>query len=340
MLNPFSFISFFAKWVEGTRFDIVKLVSALIVSRVCIWVIISWNKVPHYEDSFVIETYKDNSVCQDSLFAGITIQRPYNTFNTLKIKKATAYWKVNFSGYYDRDSTQFVEKNAKTGVLFNTLADTVHNFNADSVAILFHVNGKLQLENDIARKNNNVKVMGGPVPSVERDSTLTDSLGCCIASADIVSALYPSKLDDKVRPIFLFSPVVENHIDIVHSITHLFSEDGDISQYRYSLKLKTNSCVNNINFLKIDFGGPTRFTAIYPKPDRESVSGIVYTDKTKISEINTSGLYMYCQLLESSGLQTVRMYLISTIATFFLGVAIKLLLEILWRMLKQKCIKS
>ncbi len=35
---------------------IVKLVSALIVSSVCIWGFISWNKVPHYEDSFVIET--------------------------------------------------------------------------------------------------------------------------------------------------------------------------------------------------------------------------------------------------------------------------------------------
>lgn len=339
MLNPSSFISFFAKWAEGTRFDLVKIVSALIVSLFCIMEIVSWNKVPHYEDSFVIETYKDNSACQDSLFAGITIQRPYNTFNTLK--KATAYWEVNFSGYYDRGSTQFVEQNAKTVVLFNTLADTVHNFNADSVAILFHVNGKLQLENDIVRKNNNVKVMEGPAPSVERDSTLTDSLGCCIASADIVSALYPSKLDNKVRPIFLFSPALENHIGIVRSTPfHLFFEDGDISQYRYSLKLKTNSCVNNINSLEIDFGGPTRFTAIYPKPDRESVSGIVYTDKTKISEIKKDGLSMYCQLLESSGLQTVRMYLISTIATFFLGVAIKLLLEILWRMLKQKCIKS
>ena len=89
----------------------------------------------------------------------------------------------------------------------------------------------------------------------------------------------------------------------------------DISQSYYNLTLDVP--YKSINRLEINFGGATRFTGIYPQPDQTTVSGIIYTDKGKISEINRSGLQLYCQFLETSTLQSVRIFVLTAFASLF-----------------------
>lgn len=89
----------------------------------------------------------------------------------------------------------------------------------------------------------------------------------------------------------------------------------DISQSYYNLTLDVP--YESINRLEIDFGGATRFTGIHPQPDQTTVSGIIYTDNGKISEINRSGLQLYCQFLETSTLQSVRIFVLTAFASLF-----------------------
>ena len=67
---------------------------------------------------------------------------------------------------------------------------------------------------------------------------------------------------------------------------------------------------------------------------RTQVNGFEYTNKEKIDKIKRNGLTVFCQFLEATGLQNVRIYLLSTIATLFFGIFIKLCLELLWRRFK------
>ena len=110
----------------------------------------------------------------------------------------------------------------------------------------------------------------------------------------------------------------------------------DISQSYYTLNIKSENYDTHIDNIKIDFGGAVRFLHIYPTPDISDYSSIVYNDAEKISYIQSFGLKTYCQLLEASGLQSVRIYLLSAFATFFLGISLKILLEMLWRFCKKR----
>ena len=90
----------------------------------------------------------------------------------------------------------------------------------------------------------------------------------------------------------------------------------DISQSYYNLTFDIDYGID-IDRLEIDFSGATRFTGIQPQPDQTMMSGIVYTDKDKIRKIQYGGLQLYCQFLETSTLQSVRIFVLTAFSSLF-----------------------
>lgn len=84
-----------------------------------------------------------------------------------------------------------------------------------------------------------------------------------------------------------------------------------------------------IHELEIDFGGVTRFIGINPQPDYTTMSGFGYTDSKKIEQISFKGLKTYCQFVETSGIQSVRVYLLTAICSLFFTLFIKTLVKLI-----------
>lgn len=84
-----------------------------------------------------------------------------------------------------------------------------------------------------------------------------------------------------------------------------------------------------IHELEIDFGGATRFIGINPQPDYTTMSGFAYTDSKKIEQISFKGLKTYCQFVETSGIQSVRVYLLTAICSLFFTLFIKTLVKLI-----------
>ena len=92
----------------------------------------------------------------------------------------------------------------------------------------------------------------------------------------------------------------------------------DISQFSYSLVLTDKaSCVKK---LELDFGGPVELKGIWPTPDIIEPSRIIYFSKDKITEIRDSGMVkMFCQSLESTTVQNVRLFFLTTLISICFG---------------------
>ena len=112
----------------------------------------------------------------------------------------------------------------------------------------------------------------------------------------------------------------------------------DISQSYYNFNLNFTGI--KINRLEIDFSGATRFTGIQPQPDQTTMSGIVYTNKNKIREIQICGLQLYCQFLETSTLQSVRIFVLTAFSSLFFTLFWKcvynFVVNVKWRRKKRK----
>ena len=339
MYNPFSFITIFIKkWTDGTRFDFVKMMcsSALFIS--CIVVLQKWNTVPTFKDELCVTTYRGQHFQNDSLGASIRIIRPYYNFSNLG--KNTAEYNIGIIGTYKRDTTEFLRMDKKTETLLAELKNNIAGFNADSTILLLHAKIRMNPINNSASKDNNtnknILLGNGDAGLIKAYTETKDTAWVC---GEIFAAFKQHKSDkakDKTDPLFFFPNLASSKINIgIGKYTNWFRME-DISQSYYTLNIKSENYDTHIDNIKIDFGGAVRFLHIYPTPDISDYSSIVYNDAEKISYIQSFGLKTYCQLLEASGLQSVRIYLLSAFATFFLGISLKILLEMLWRFCKKR----
>ena len=92
----------------------------------------------------------------------------------------------------------------------------------------------------------------------------------------------------------------------------------DISQSNYFIKLNLPSYKKR-DGLKIDFGGATDFSPIYPTPDRIEMSSIFYDDVEKLKIIADRGLMFNAKFRELENLQMIRLFFITTLLGFLIG---------------------
>ena len=102
----------------------------------------------------------------------------------------------------------------------------------------------------------------------------------------------------------------------------------DISQSNYLIRLDLPSYKNG-DALKINFGGATEFSPMYPTPDRIEMSSIIYTDTEKLKIISEQGLRFNAKFKELENLQMIRLFFITTILGFLIG----LFFSSLWHIL-------
>lgn len=339
MYNPFSFIPvFIKKWTDGTRFDFVKMIcsSALFIS--CVFILQEWNTVPTFKDELCVTTYRGKHFQNDSLGASIRIVRPY--FNFSSLSKNTAEYRIGIIGSYKRDTTEFLNVDKKTEPLLTELENKIVGFNADSTILLFHAKIRMNTINNSTSKDNNTNkkifLGNGDAGLIKGYTETKDTAWAC---GEILAAFKQhasDKIKDKIEPLYFCPNLASSKINIgIGQFTNWFRME-DISQCYYTFNIKSENYDTHINNINIDFGGAVRFLHIYPTPDRIDYSSIVYNDAKKISYIQSFGLKTYCQLMEASGLQSVRIYLLSAFATFFLGISLKIFLEILWRFCKKR----
>ena len=92
----------------------------------------------------------------------------------------------------------------------------------------------------------------------------------------------------------------------------------DISQSNYYIKLNLPSYKKG-DGLKIDFGGATDISPIYPSPDRIEMSSIFYNDVEKLKIIADRGLMFNAKFRELENLQMIRLFFITTLLGFLIG---------------------
>lgn len=339
MYNPFSFIPFIIKkWTDGTRFDIVKMICSAAMFVSCISILQKWNTIPTFKDEVNVTTYRGKHLQNDSLGTNINIVRPYYNFSSLSKNKAK--YSIGITGSYKRDTTEFLVKGKDTDSLLTVLKNNVSGFTKDSTTMLFHAKIRMNVANlsmsNTIINNETALSKNGDAHFVKASIEKKDTVWAC---ADIISAFKEDKtfgLGNKAEPLYILPNLASNKMDIsIDKFTNWFRME-DISQCYYMFNISSNNYDTKVNSITINFGGAVRFLQIYPVPDVTSYSGFTYHDPKKILTIQGGGLKVFCQLVEAGGLQSVRIYLLSAFATFFLGITLKILLEILWRLCKKK----
>lgn len=337
MYNPFnSFILFFHKWTNGTRLDIAKAAASMLVCVGCTLVLLQWDKIPTIEDKISVEKYGVWDSPKDSLRSEIRIQ----------LKHAYAYTNPNRDSSSIEVSARSYEHNQKVLDLSIQVMDSIiraanlqGTINKDSLSALYVINVLLDSEQDFHAKDLEQKKGGW---FKEKDYTYYESSlekRNGKRSCPIYAIFAIHRTDDPNTPEekkygeggvqCVNKPQKNRYALNLHNLRM-----NDISQSYYKLQIDGNlSAIDEISSLAIDFGGATRFAGISPAPDEITESGIIYTDKKKIERIRYNGLELFCQFLETANIQSIRIYLLTTIATLFFGIFIKILIEIAWRRL-------
>ena len=337
MYNPFLFIfHFIKKWSSGTRLDIVKLLLSIAIVVCSITILKEWNTVPTLKDSIEIESKRQSSHSNnkdDQWCCSITIQRPFDNFSTHKRKNGI----IEFDCFanYERDGAQFITYYdwENTDSLIDFLGKHHPAFKTDYVVAMTHFI---------------IKTQTGNYNRFKRIHSKCDTAAVCakgmgyyagVTSAEATESGNYAVWDGIIgwdgdicldnTPVHYWMPLR----DSLSMSNNLFRLEN-ISQFYYTLDVNAHNHPEYINKIKIDFGGAVDFSEINPTPDRIDYSSIYFTDKDKINQISHKGLKFYCESLETKNVQEIRIFLLSTIATFFFGYLMKILSELIGRLIR------
>lgn len=135
--------------------------------------------------------------------------------------------------------------------------------------------------------------------------------------------------------------ISKQHIHRYHNgnISSIYSTDCEtiqdsLIQYLYVPKVTKNN--NNVfqpttplKELKVDFGGPTEFLAMYPEPDVMTVSGFMFTDSLKLQQIMSDGIEFHAKFPQTESLQNARMFVVTTLISILISVVFTLSYQII-----------
>lgn len=114
------------------------------------------------------------------------------------------------------------------------------------------------------------------------------------------------------------------HTNLVNSHPSLRSP-WDITQANYNIKLTCDKI--KCDTISIEFYGATNFSAMYPIPDKTTMSGIEFVDSTKITEILNNGLRFHTEFLQLKEMSARRTLLL----TIFISLLVSLIVSVIFR---------
>ncbi len=325
MFNPISYTYLYIKKNFNRKF--LQIIGYLLVFLCCLFTLIKWNTIPHFEDK--IDFYGPTPFCNNVQKKGvieITIKSPYLSYAFKDSTGGNVNLHCILSHEYETPiKSIYGEKKVLQDEIIDlgdlekiqTIIDSMPTFGLyilryrkshHSYEKFFNIVDKRKTKKDFFHENNVfclVKDHFHSFPSHSEGYIITGSNGR--GFYDCESRVTPSN-----KQAFMLNRIIALN---------------DISQANYSLTIGDLPITSDSIILNIDFGGATRFAGISPTPDEYTYSGIMYSDQEKIKKIRHSKIKLHCQFLETTNIQSTRVYVLSTIATFFFGLFAKLLIE-------------
>lgn len=337
MYNPFSYILLLTKRItKHSNFTYIRMIGAMIIFILCMVILVKWNTIPHIEDEAEILIEKNKDLKNDSLHVSVSVQRTNLSFNSPLCKNIGL--SVSMFGGFERYNYNDVIDNCTMDSLKYYFNQKGINENTDSSNVIIYFKGKSQLYGsnvfELGKYNVSdylIQKANGNIVFCTPSKVKKDSSGVFIEQC----GFYLNNSSEPQQQIL--ANLYNSRTRLSNYYINIMRLE-DISQCYYKLKIKSlNYAFDDINHLKIDFGGATDFSSINPSPDIVTFSGIEYSNKDKIRKILFDGeLKMFCQFHDTNGIQNTRIYLLTTIATLFFGVFMKLLYDIVVYSIKRK----
>ena len=305
-----------------------KFVFLLILSLLSVWALFQFNSV-HVKGIYVsVEQWfgKDSASVID-----IALNMDYSgDIPQLVTERYPSHCIVNMKGIppvdapflFSKDYTYNVEvqhyypktspRNWHTNDAFDELLEA---FDGDTTAFcnarsLYEINIKLTPPPSLYYSlNKEKKVVSGKecavyiAPFEEKEDSIFKQSVVDIRNLLLVKDAYNVRI-----PIFsdnLFTSNLFSLYDISQSYIHL-----EMNQYiaRY----------NNIS-LTLNCAGATEFSQMDPEPDLVTMNGITFNDRDKLKQICENGLLMHATYKQMINLQTIRMYVLTTLLAWFVA---------------------
>ena len=358
-------LTFGRRTVKKPWVHITKALLCCLGFLICLYLLLKINTVPVRNDEVKIKTFKTVGGISDSIKYTFTVnlgntyygigrwENADTTFLTfsaiLEGKRPKTFTEWNDEPlqrlHRKKKAIHYMRRETEKDSLANILMNNFDDINKDSLFFLFNITVK----KDVGRFP---VYMFLPSAKYEkgRDIIVTDSMGLeqsrgflvyksnytkekghLIAKRNFIGACGFDK-GEKIGGLSW-----GNNSIINRKINPYFVLE-DISQSYYNLTL--DFPYESIRRLVIDFGGATRFIGLHPQPDLTTASSIIYTDERKIGMIRRDGLQLYCQFLETSTLQSVRIFVFTAFASLFFTLFWKCLYNFVvaakWRSNKKK----
>ena len=250
----------------------------------------------------------------DSTCIAVTVKHPYFTFNNFS-NDFLGFWSdygnsvggVRFSIYRDSIKHSDTCPNVSCNVTksFTTIRKLLPNHNLDTIGSIYEFRVRKELFGNMDSRNANNEIRRAwddkGFSLVKRIAKYSDNV--CLDSITAFGGINKYTPADKIE--------VGYNVKLYYTLLRLLRLE-DISQFNYNLVVKDDA--SRINRLEVDFGGPAEIKGIWPTPDIVEPTRIVYLSNDKIAKINeANSVKMFCQSLETTNVQNVRMFILTTL---------------------------
>ena len=96
-----------------------------------------------------------------------------------------------------------------------------------------------------------------------------------------------------------------------------FNSSWDITQANYYIDFKCSNI--KCDTISIEFIGATEFSAMFPTPNKVTVSSIEFTDSASVNELLRNGLRFHAQFVQMKELSSRRTFLLSTVFSLLIS---------------------
>ena len=117
------------------------------------------------------------------------------------------------------------------------------------------------------------------------------------------------------------------HTNLINSFPKLITT-WDISQAIYDVKFISDKI--KCDTISIEFVGATNFSSMHPIPDKITMSGMEFTDSTKISMIQSGGLRFHTEFLQLKEMSARRTFLLSAVLSLLISIIASLLFKLIF----------
>lgn len=296
---------------------IILLLLPVVVILSCIFLFNAFNAIPARDIYINLRNVGDIDSARCNIlinmdYGGKADEDPSYRMNIIEIQSFSSKNAKSLFNKNNRDQRFSMRKKYSYRVLSRLFQDSLNNISSMySLEYKCYSNiGKI-----ISSKDSVLKNQDGSMSSIRQPYLLKEKAGTCVAGGGHV--LFPNVPEG--RGLFTFGTSVDNG---KQKLCYLW----DITQLNLNFKL---NCSYKLNCkLAFEFYGPVDFSAMYPTPDKKTVSGIEFTNPDKINIIRTNGLSYHVDFLNNRNLQEVRNLVITAIMSMVIALICNIICNI------------